>query len=85
MMKGAGHVNAGFPGQANSLSKITSYGNLYFGDVPYPPILGWRFEKKSKGNNFVAFEQGPPKCNFQFTLSPVGAAGGVVSEFPCNG
>jgi len=61
MMKGAGDVNAGFPGQANFLSEITSLGYLYFLDVPYPPILRWRFKKKSEGNNFDVFEQRPPE------------------------
>jgi len=30
MMKGAGHVNAGFPEHAHFLSKVTSLGTLYF-------------------------------------------------------
>jgi hypothetical protein len=32
-----------------------------FMDVPYSPILRWRFEKKSEGNTFDVFEQRPPK------------------------
>lgn len=50
MMKGAGHVNAGFPRHEKSRSEITSLGNLFFGDASHPLIL------KDFGRIFILLE-----------------------------
>jgi hypothetical protein len=49
MMKGAGHVNAGFPAHANFLSKLTSLGNLYFYGRPLFPNIAMAFRKEERG------------------------------------